>query len=210
MKSTSTLRSGMLGIGLLVGAIAPAQAQLVSVSPSCNNASAITQLTPDAIACSGAWDGNNLNQQAAVLSQLQADFGSYVAPGATWAYGGSTAGAVPSGPFASAIGTSTGTINFASPIYGLFAMALKASNEFSLYLFDGGSAGLSTISYTTIGSAINVRGIPQDLSHASLYTVTGDDPFTPDVVTSTPEPGTIVLMMTGLGAVALVRRRRRA
>jgi hypothetical protein len=195
----------MLGIGLLVGALAPAQAQLVSVSPACNNAAAMTALTPDALDCSGAWAGNNLNQQANVLAQLQADFG-----GATWAYVGTSAGPVASGPFLSAGLGSTGTVNFTSPIYGLFAMALKASNEFSLYLFDGGQAGLSSITYTTIGSAINVRGIPQDLSHASLYSVAGDDLFTPDVVTATPEPASIVLMMTGLGAVALVRRRRRA
>jgi len=187
----------------LVGAVAPAQAQLISVSPSCNNASAMTQLTPDAIACSGAWSGNNLNQQADVLAQLAADFGS------TWAYAGTSAGAVASGPFQSAGLGSTGTINFSGPIYGLFAMALKASNEFSLYLFDGGTSGVSSITYTTIGSAVNVRGIPQNLSHASLYSVEGDDPFKPDVVT-TPEPGTIVLMMTGLGAIAVVRRRRRA
>lgn len=202
MKRVLHVRSGLLGLGLLLGGITPAHAQLTSAGLGCNNGSAITAFNVDAVACSGAWDGNNMNQQASVLGRLTTDFGAWTGPGATWAYVGSS-GNTANSVFQSAVGSATGTITFTHSVTGLFALAIKASNQFSLYLFDGGSTGITSIDFTTIGASVNGRGIPQALSHVSLYSadVTVD-------VTPTPEPSTYLLVLTGIGALGLVRRRR--
>jgi len=200
MKRVLGLRSGLLGIGLLISGVTPAHAQLTSAGLSCNNGSAVTVFNVDAVACSGAWNGNNMNQQSLVLSKLASDFTTWAGSGATWSYVGSTGN---NAVFQSAVGSTSGTLTFANPVKGLFALALKASNQFSLYLFDGGTAGITSIAFTTVGTSVNGHGIPQGLSHASLY-----DADVVPTVTPTPEPSTYLLMVTGLGLVGLVRRRR--
>jgi hypothetical protein len=202
MKSVLGLRSGLLAIGLLIGGVTPVHAQLTSAGLSCNNGSAITVFNVDALACSGAWNGNNMNQQAGVLAKLTSAFSPWTGAGAWWSYVGSS-GSSSNAVFQSAIGSTSGIITFATPITGIFALSLKAANQFSLYLFDGGTTGISSIAFTTIGTSVNSHGIPQGLSHASLY----DANIVP-AVTATPEPSTYLLMLTGLGAIGFVRRRR--
>ena len=184
-----------------------AVAQLTAGSTACINNGALTLMNPDALACSGSWTGNDVNQRAAVLSRVGIDFQSYVGAG-LWTYLGTTNAGSTSGPFGYVPGTITGALTFDNPITGFFALALKSSTNFSLYLFNGGAGGLSGIDFTTIGTSLNKRGIAQDLSHASLYDF---DPATPPppVVTATPEPGTIVLMLAGLTGLGVVVRRRK-
>ena len=184
-----------------------ADAQLTAGSTACINNSALTLMNPDAIACSGSWSGNNVNQQAAVLSRLGIDFQSYVGAG-LWTYLGTTDAGSTSGPFGYVPGTITGALTFDSPMTGFFALALKSSTKFSIYLFDGGVGGLSGIDFTTIGTSLNKRGIAQDLSHASLYDFAPATP-PPPPVTPTPEPGTLVLMLAGLMGLGVVVRRRK-
>lgn len=184
-----------------------ADAQLTAGSTACTNNAALTLMNPDALACSGSWTGNDVNQRAAVLSRVGMDFQSYVGLG-LWSYVGTTDAGRTSGPFSSVPGTVTGALTFDSPMTGFFAIALKSSTNFSIYLFDGGVGGLSGIDFTTIGTSMNRRGIAQDLSHASLYDFDAATP-PPPVVTATPEPGTLVLMLTGLAGLGVVVRRRR-
>ena len=222
MRPTWVARLGILS-ALLVPAV-QAQAQLTASNPNCRNASALTLMNPDAIACSGAWSGNNVNQQAASLARIGVDFHQFVGNG-TWSYIGTTNAGSSVGPFGTVPGTITGTLDLDNPITGFFALALKSSTNFSFYLFNGGAAGLSHVDFTTIGTSLNKRGIAQDLSHASLYDfdpaiilpvppAASPPPVTSPganalPVTATPEPATGILMLTGFALVGTVVRRRR-
>jgi PEP-CTERM motif len=96
--------------------------------------------------------------------------------------------------------TPSGTLSFDTPITGWFAITLKASNQFSMYLFDGGVAGISSIDYSTLGTAVNNQGKAQNLSHASLWGGSA-------VAAPVPEPGTYALFFAGLAVVGWMSRR---
>ncbi len=185
----------LAGLALVASAAyTPAHAQLTYAGLGCNNGNAMTIM--GAIACAGAFNGNNMNQQADVTAQMATSFASYTGAGSWWSYVGDP----------SYSGGTNGHITFTSPITGYFSMVLKSSNQFSIYLFDGGSTGLGGINFTDIGTSLNAHGIIQDLSHASLYAWNGP---TPPVVTATPEPASFVLMGSGLLGLVAFRRRRR-
>jgi hypothetical protein len=178
-------------------AVGEAEAALVGASPLCTNGNALTEMNPDAITCSGAWAGNDANQQTDVLAQLSSDFASYTGGLVTWVFNGKSDDSL-NGPFTSNPGGTTGTLTFDVAQEGLFSIALKASNQFSLYLFDGGAAGISSIDFTTIGTSLNNNQVqPQDLSHASLYRPGGTPIPTPALL-----PGLI-----GMGLAAWRKRK---
>lgn len=174
------------------------QAALVPESTDCNNGGAATYM--GAMACSGAWDGNNVNQEADVLAQLALDFGDDIGMAGDWSYLGTTDAGLTDGPFSSVPVDRAGTLSFDAAVTGYFVVALKSSTNFSFYLFDGGDAGLSSVAFTTRGTALNPQnGRALNLSHASLYAFT----------TPVPEPETYALMLAGLGLVGFMARRRK-
>lgn len=173
-----------------------ASAALIQTAPSCSNGGALAAMKPNAIACAGAFEGNDSNQQADVLSTLDSAFGVTVGAG-TWSF---------SEKIDNTAGTA-GTVTFSSPLKGYFSVALKASNQFSLYLFDTATAAVTSIDYATIGTSLNKKGHPQDLSHASLYRFAPDDTNNPS---SVPVPPALALFGGALALTALLPRLRRS
>lgn len=185
----------MAAAACLLAAAGASQAALTPTGLDCNNGGVMTSgFNPDALACSGAWMGNDAQLQADVLAQAATDFNGIVGSGMVWTWAGKSDDA-DSGPFAANADGSTGTLTFDTPMTGYFAISLKSSESFSMYLFNGGTTGISSIDYSTLGVSLNDRGTAQGLSHAAL-------------LVPVPEPGTYALMLAGLVAVGYTARRR--
>lgn len=163
------------------------QAALVAGSYTCS----LTDVVPGATACSGAWQGNDVAPEANLADTL-AELANLSA--GTWTYIGKSDDAG-SGPFTSNPGGTSGTLTLDAPYSGTFAVSLKSSNEFSLYVWED---------VMNVSSFTFDLGDTNGLSHASLFT---SDRVIPGPI---PEPSTYALMLAGLGAVGLVARRRRA
>ena len=165
-------------------ASAPAHAVLTATGIACDGHGTGMTTQPGYLDCSGAWDGNNLTQDADVQAQILADFGLV---------GLGTEVDVTGGNADDVSGTIT-VADMASP----FVLALKAGDAFSLYLF---AAHTTSIDFDTLGVGfINNGGehFGQELSHATVY----------GTVTAVPEPETYALLAAGLAFVGWASRRR--
>jgi len=201
-------------LGFAMVASAPAQAQFTSVSPNCDWLSATSPLTfpgfvPTPYACFGAFAGNSdmpsvqgdittfLNSQSAAITR-----------GSTFSLNESYLAGFDEAP--------SGTIDFSQSVGGVFALALKGSNQFSIYLFDVATP-INSLDFVMNGVALTPGGPmnPQDLSNVSMWLGTGGtNPFCVGdncFPTSVPEPSSLAMMFVGLvGVGAAARRRRRS
>ncbi len=182
-------------VALIAAVLSPiaAQATPSSPPPPPPTVCSFNDFTVAAIACRGPFTGN-LNGSASEMTDLHTYFGNL------WTYHGKSDDAG-FGPFTGNPSSTTGTLTFDAPVTGLFVIGLKASNSYSFYEFNGGTVGITSLRFSTSGTAQNDHGIAQDLSHAALYL----DP--PESIV--PEPSTYMLMAAGLAGVGLVSRRRR-
>jgi len=140
--------------------------------------------------CAGSLPGNIIGSQSEI-DYLAATWGT------TFSYLGKSDDA-DNGPFANNPQTAVnGTLTFDSALTGSFVLGLKASDQYSYYLFNALSPVSSLTFSSTSGVALNDRGIPQGLSHATLY------------VGAVPEPETYALFLAGLGAIGFMAKRRR-
>lgn len=170
-----------------------ARAQLTYVGPSCDLFSGFVSSTGPVASdpCWGAFSGND----------HPADVTAYLGSlGVTASFVGKTDSGASGGPFEDYTGGSTGRLTFKVPVSGVFILSLKASTKFSLYQFDTMGDAWTWLDYGTDGVSLNPRGIPQALSHASLFSV---------ATVVTPEPGTFFLLGMGLFGMAFVAWRRR-
>ena len=172
---------GLAGIAVAISALlgAPAHAVLVSAAPpTC----AVADTTVNASNCSGAWAGNNKNQDADVYAEL-----TNLSALSGWLQIKDVSPVV--------VGTS-GSFSISPTVSGPFAIALKAANAFSLYYYDSSVTNVASLIYSTAGTAVNNKGKLQDLSHATLYQ-------------PVPEPETYAMMLAGLSALGFIARRRK-
>lgn len=150
-------------------------------------------LSPTYVTCSGAYSGNlGASLTAAQVTQVSDLFtaGGYAYDPAM-IYARSTD--VGNGVFAdSALDLS---INFQHPVAGAFVVGLKQATFYSFYLMNGGTTGISSIDFNTLG--VTNAGGGTGLSHAVF-------------IGTVPEPETYALMLAGLGLVGFMARRRKA
>src|SRR5258708_1255286 len=175
MRRPSLRLAGLAALAALVVQTSPAQAQLTSSGMNCSSGGAVGLMA--ALACGGGSNGNNMNQEGGVTAQMSSDFSTFTGAGTWWSYLGD----------ANFSGQTNGTVSLDNPMTGYFVVLLKSSNQFSYYLYNGGTAGISTIDFTDAGTAVNKNGQVQGLSHSSVYSWDGPTP----PVTTSPEPGTI-------------------
>lgn len=192
MKSAYLLTASLLAATLVS---APAYA-LTDAGLSCYSFD--TAISMGAAACTGAYVGDEIALQPQVLAQIKQDFSGIVG-NIDWVFAGKTDAGSSSGPFSSVPVSSSGTLTLDTPATGYFAVGLQAGNQFSVYLFNGGVNGISSLQFTTTGTAFE-NDVPQALSHASLYF--------PGRIPPVPEAETYLLMLAGLGLIGYVARRK--
>ena len=189
-------------------------AQLVSSAPACNASGVFAGFSPQPIACLGSYSSpNNNTGSASNISLVTTAMGT--AWGGTWSEVGTTNAKSSVGPFDNVPGTTTGTLNFDTPISGIFAVALKAGT-FSVYLFNVTGAPITNLQFTMAGTSTTGGNVTQELSHATLYSGVGGPTSscitggTANCLTNVvPEPSTYALMASGLlGIFGFARRRR--
>jgi hypothetical protein len=102
-------------------------------------------------------------------------------------------------------GAKSGTWSVDEPLEGPFAISLKGSDGFSVYLFDSLTQAVSSGTWTTLGLENN-GGRQPNLSHFSLFAAKAPI-CTENCDTEVPEPGLAI----GLGAMALgaIKARKR-
>lgn len=192
----------LAAVGLTFATSGSASAQLVPSSVNCSyvfSMNIVSQFVPGLQDCAGAYIGDDRNYETEIAAEIANrgwGQGSYM---------GSTNAGSSSGPFSYVGNGPIGLLLFDSPLTGDYVFALQSANQFSLYYF----TGLTNVSgglYTTAGTSVNSWGWPNNLAHASLWSVSSASPGPVPV----PEPAsgcllaaTAVLMMVGA-----VRRRR--
>src|SRR5258708_39012909 len=152
MRRPSLRLAGLAALAALVVQTSPAQAQLTSSGMNCSSGGAVGLMA--ALACGGGYNGNNMNQQGAVTSQMSSDFSTFTGAGTWWSYLGD----------ANFSGQTNGTVSLDNPMTGYFVVLLKSSNQFSYYLYNGGTAGLSTTDFPDAGTPANQNPPPQRAS----------------------------------------------
>jgi hypothetical protein len=181
------LNYASIGLTIAVAAfsVTAQAAQHGTSSVSCTDSFATTS-NVGYISCQGPAPGNIAANQNTVATF--AGFGSFTYAGASDVGTGTFMG--------NPSGATSGTLTFASPQTGNFVLGIKGANNYSLYLFDGGSTGISTLDFDTFGIAKGNGMAGPGLSHAVLFT------------SAVPEPETWALMLGGLFAIGMFARRQ--
>ncbi len=158
---------------------------------SCEDSAALTG-SFGYVACQGVVTGNIAPGKTSVATFD--GYGSFVLTGST--------DSMDAGPFADDGFKTSGTLNFDQLITGAFVLGIKGGPTYSLYLFDGGAAGIASLNYDTLGVAKGNGLAGPGLSHASLFLPAGLP------VTAVPEASSWAMMLAGLGMLGFVARRR--
>ena len=174
---------------LLLGSVS-ANAVLVSTGVACDGNGSSMPTRGRYVDCAGSFSGDNRDQAADVYAVIQQEFGLNVVKSNEIVVFGSS--------------FPNGTLSFVTGNYfGLFVIAMKSGDAFSLYEFDAGTVGICCINYDTLGVGFRTASgqliFGRALSSADLYI-----PALPPI----PEPETYALMLAGLGFIGFIGRRR--
>lgn len=151
---------------------------------------------------SAVFPGND--KPADLLDRLNA--GLFPSAPTGWTLVGSSDDAA--GPFAFNPEANYGDLELNAPVDGPFVLALKAGPNYKAYFFDGSFGGVTGFLFSTHGLLTPGGEIP-DLSHATLYRVSGGNFDGNQVGEATPEPATLAVWGAVAGGLAVLRRRRR-
>jgi len=156
--------SSLILLGNLL-APAPAAAQFTLLDEECIAGTVVAGGMGYTV-CQGAFYGNDAQADGEpLLSALNDGLFSEFVGDATWTFYGKS----DDGIF-NADNTSSGFWSLLPEevLNSTFVLSLKASTGFSVYLFTN-VTDVTGGSFDTTGVATNQKGIPQDLSHASIY-----------------------------------------
>ena len=204
-RSINCRHALVLSTGLAAGILlfqSPAVAQLTLADEDCI-AGEVVAGGIGFTACRGSFLGNDAQRHGEpLLSQLNSGLFADTVGQSTWTYyGKSDAGIFMADKSAQGLWTLRPGEVLNSP----FVLSLKASRNFSAYLFTEVNQ-VTGGEFTTAGVATNKRGIPQDLSHASIYVTDDDRPVHP--VPFEPVSTLGLLAFTGMAAKAYRQRAR--
>lgn len=146
------------------------------------------------LACQGPIDGN--------LAPGQVDTATFAGYG-TFTFVGKSDDPL-AGPFSlNQSGATSGTLSFDTAQKGWFVLGIKGGPDYSLYLFDGGTTGISSLAFDTLGIVTGAGAAGPGLSHFALFRGASVPP-----TSVVPEPDAYALMLAGLGVVGFVAKRR--
>ena len=188
-KTSSIITSALVAGGMVLASsaldVAPAAAAVCDASTV--TATGLGGSSYDPIACEGAFSGNDTGAQSTLLDDLNGNlFDSFftdLSVDLDWQLSGKSDDG--NAAFTADNGSTSGNWSLSTPIDGPFAISFKASNSYSVYLFDDVNELITGGTFTTDGVSTNPQGKAQDLSHASLWVPTN---YPPETI---PEPSTL-------------------